>query len=76
MKKALDIQVGGSHYKEFAIQPAEFVHRNGIGFLEGNVIKYVCRHKAKNKAQDLKKAMHYLQLLLELEYPADGVSES
>jgi hypothetical protein len=60
--------VGGSHYKDFAIQPAEFIHRNGIGFLAGNIIKYVCRFKAKNGAQDLEKAMHYLQLLTELEY--------
>jgi len=66
--KAFEKQVGGSHYKDFAIQPAEFIHRNGIGFMPGNVIKYVCRHKAKNGPQDLEKALHYLQLLMELEY--------
>lgn len=65
---AKDTQIGGSHYKDFAIQPAEFIHRNQIGFLEGNVIKYTCRHKAKHGKQDLLKAIHYLQLLIELEY--------
>ena len=62
-------QVGGAHYRDFAIQPSEFIHRNRIGFLEGNVIKYVCRHAAKNGRQDIEKAIHYLQLLLEWEYP-------
>jgi hypothetical protein len=62
-------QVGGRHYADFAIQPSEFIHRNGIGFLEGNVIKYVCRHHAKNGRQDIEKAIHYLQLLLEWGYP-------
>lgn len=68
-------QVGGAHYKSFAIQPSEFIHRNGIGFLEGNVIKYVCRHKAKNGRQDIEKAIHYLQLLLEWEYPCSPTSQ-
>jgi hypothetical protein len=62
-------QIGGSHYRDFAIQPSEFIHRNGIGFLVGNVIKYVCRYKAKNGRQDLEKARHYIDLLLEWEYP-------
>jgi hypothetical protein len=62
-------QVGGGHYKDLAIQPGEFIHRNRIGFLEGNVIKYVCRHRNKNGRQDIEKAIHYLQLLLEWEYP-------
>ena len=65
---AKDTQVGGNHYKDFAIQPTEFITLNNIGFIEGNVIKYVCRHKQKNKAEDIKKAIHYLQLLLEFEY--------
>jgi hypothetical protein len=66
--KASDSQVAGGHYKAFAIQPSEFIHRNRLGFLEGNVIKYVCRHRAKNGRQDIEKAIHYLQLLLEWEY--------
>jgi hypothetical protein len=62
-------QVGGGHYKDLAIQPSEFIHRNRIGWLEGNAIKYVCRHRNKNGRQDIEKAIHYLQLLLEWEYP-------
>lgn len=62
-------QIGGSHYSRFAIQPSEFVHRNGLGWCEGNAIKYVCRHGSKNGRQDIEKAIHYLQLLLEWEYP-------
>lgn len=65
---ALDRQVGGGHYKDMAIQPVEYIHRNGLGFCEGAVIKYVSRHKSKNGAQDIEKAIHFLHLLLELEY--------
>lgn len=65
---ASEIQVGGSHYRDFAIQPAEFIHKNAIGFLAGNVIKYVCRHGKKNGVEDLKKARHYIDLLIEHEY--------
>jgi hypothetical protein len=68
LNTAFDRQEGGSHYKDFVIQPAEFIHKNGIGFLAGNVIKYVCRHREKNGAEDLRKAIHYLELLLESEY--------
>lgn len=67
--EALASQVGGSHYAKLPIQPAEFIHRNGIGFLEGNVIKYVVRHRAKNGIEDLKKARHYIDILIELAYP-------
>jgi hypothetical protein len=69
--KASEGQVGGQHYKDMAIQPAEFIQRNGISWCAGNAIKYVCRHKSKNGKQDLLKAIHYLQLLIEWEYP-DG----
>ncbi len=62
-------EVGGDHYRKFAIQPAEFCHRNGLGFIESCVIKYLCRHKAKNGRQDIEKAIHYLELLMEWEYP-------
>lgn len=67
-QKATNEQIGGSHYKDYAIQPTEFIHRNNIPFIEGNVIKYVCRHKRKNGRQDIEKAIHYLKLLLEFEY--------
>ncbi len=67
MKKtsALDVQVGGGHYKDAAIQPIQFIFANKIGFAEGNVIKYVYRYSAKNGIEDLQKAKHYLELLIE-----------
>ena len=64
---ALSIQVGGNHYKSKAIQPVEFIHANGIGFFEGNVIKYVSRWNDKGGLQDLNKAKHYLEMLIEFE---------
>jgi hypothetical protein len=67
---ALQEQVGGGHYKELAIQPVEYIHKNNLGFIEGCVIKYVTRHKSKNGQQDIYKAIHFLNLLLELEYGA------
>ena len=68
MSKALETQVGGGHYKKYKIQPVEFCQKNGLNYCESNVIKYICRHKDKNGLQDLEKAMHYIQLLIELEY--------
>lgn len=59
-------QVGGDHYRKFKIQPTEFIHKNGIPFIEGCVIKYVVRWQDKNGIQDIDKAIHYLQLLKEL----------
>lgn len=67
MTSPMDTQVGGSHYKDMAIQPAEYVYRNGIGFLEGNVIKYVSRWRKKNGLEDLRKARHTLDLLIQME---------
>ena len=60
-------QIGGTHYQSMPIQPSDFIHKNGIGFLAGNVIKYVCRYKQKGGVQDLEKAAHYIQLLIEAE---------
>jgi hypothetical protein len=60
-------QVGGSHYADYAIQPLEFCVLNNIPFLEGNVIKYICRWRKKNGVQDLEKAKHYIEMLIELE---------
>ena len=67
-KKALDVQVGGSHYKDFVIQPIEFIMKNKLNFCQGNIIKYVCRYTDKNGIEDLKKALHYINLLIQLEY--------
>lgn len=65
---ALDTQEGGSHYKDMKIQPVEFITANDMDFLQGNVVKYIARHKAKNGALDVRKALHYCQLILELQY--------
>lgn len=64
---ALEVQMGGSHYKDKAIQPVEYIHANGLGFCEGNVVKYVTRWKGKGGVADLEKARHYLDILIQLE---------
>jgi hypothetical protein len=68
MTDALSKQEGGSHYKDMKIQPVEFITANSLGFLEGNVVKYICRHQVKNGAEDIKKAIHYCELLLQTKY--------
>ena len=67
MTKALDRQVGGKHYRDMAIQPAEYIMRNGIRFAEGCVIKYVSRWRDKGGVEDLRKAAHFLEMLIEYE---------
>lgn len=62
---AKDTQIGGSHYKNMKLQPITFILKNDIPFCEGNVIKYLCRYKHKNGLEDLLKAKHYLDLLIE-----------
>lgn len=65
---ALDVQINGTHYKTMKIQPVEFILANNIGFCEGNIIKYICRYESKGEADDLRKVIHYAQLLLEEKY--------
>ncbi len=72
---ALDKQEGGNHYKDMAIQPVEFIHKNGLGFIVGNIIKYVCRYQNKTGAGDLKKARHYLDMLIEMETTHTAASD-
>ena len=67
-KKPTSTQIGGNHYKDFKIQPTEFIHANSIPFIEGNIIKYTLRHKHKNGLEDLLKAKHYIDLLISFEY--------
>lgn len=71
---AKQTQIGGDHYKNFAIQPIEYIMKNNLSFGQGNVIKYVTRYKDKNGIEDLKKAKHYIDLLIEEEY--GGVQEN
>ena len=64
---ALQTQTGGTHYKNMAIQPAEYAEKNGLSLLEGNVVKYISRWKLKGKPlEDLTKAKHCIDLLIEL----------
>ena len=65
--KPLERQEGGDHY-DLPIQPLEYIHANQLGYIEGNIIKYATRHKKKNGVEDIKKIIHYCELLLELEY--------
>ena len=65
---SLEKQVGGKHYKNFRIQPAHFINENKLLFAEGNAIKYICRHSVKGKEEDIKKAIHYLEMILERDY--------
>lgn len=60
----LATQVGGRHYKDMKIQPIEYILANGIGFVEGAVIKYVSRWRDKGGVEDLKKARHFLDILI------------
>lgn len=64
---ANSVQIGGDHYKSKAIQPWDFIVSNGMGFLAGNVVKYVTRYKDKGGISDLEKARHYLDKLIETE---------
>lgn len=70
---ALDKQVSGNHYKDCGIQPIEYIHANGLSYLEGNVIKYTTRHSKKNGRGDIEKAIHYLELILEMEYKGETI---
>ena len=55
-------QIGGSHYKNFRIQPYEFISKNNLSFFQGCVVKYVCRYLKKDKIKDLEKIIHYCEL--------------
>lgn len=65
--QALDVQVGGNHYKALKIQPIEYIHANNLGYCEGNVVKYISRWRSKGGIKDLEKVKHYVDLLIQLE---------
>ena len=65
-ESALDRQVGGEHYKNFKIQPIEFITANKLSFIQASIIKYICRYDKKNGKEDIDKAIHYCELLKEL----------
>ena len=64
----LEIQVAGGHYKSLPIQPIEFIMENELPYAEGNVVKYISRHKEKGGAEDVKKAIHYCEFILKYVY--------
>jgi len=72
--KALDKQVAGSHYKGMAIQPIEFCQKNKLRACETHAIGYICRHQKDGGAEDIRKAIHMLEILLEMEYTTSGSS--
>ena len=63
-----DKQIGGTHYRKMKIQPSKFVIENELLFPEGNVIKYICRHRFKNGKEDLLKAIHFIEMIIERDY--------
>jgi hypothetical protein len=65
-------QIGGNHYKDMPIQPIEYIAVNGLSFLQGSVVKYVSRYKAKGGLQDLEKAKHCIDLMIEFDYGNNG----
>ena len=66
---ALTRQIGGNHYKDCKIQPIEYIYSNGLDFFEGNVVKYITRHRTKGDGEkDIRKVIHYAQMILEMEY--------
>lgn len=66
---ANDKQISGTHYKQVAIQPWDYVAANNLGYFEGSAIKYVTRWRSKGGIADLQKAIHFLEKLIELESP-------
>jgi len=75
MKNPYDKQIGGSHYQKFKIQPSKFVIENELLYPEGCVIKYILRHRLKGKKEDLKKAIHFIEMIIERDYPKDFLEE-
>ena len=72
MNDPYDTQVGGNHYQTMKIQPAEFINKNEMKFAEGNAIKYICRHVNKGGLQDLEKAKHYIDMIIDRDYGDDA----
>ena len=66
---SLEKQVDGDHYKDMKIQPVQFINENRLEFSEGCAIKYICRRKKKGKIKDINKAIHYLEMIKERDYP-------
>ena len=70
-----DKQIGGKHYQNFKIQPSKFVVENELLFPEGCAIKYICRHRFKGKKEDLLKAIHFIEMIIERDYSGPAKTE-
>ena len=70
-----DKQIGGKHYQNFSIQPSKFVIENKLLFPEGCAIKYICRHQNKGGKEDLLKAIHFIEMIIERDYPQEEKSK-
>ena len=70
-----DKQIGGKHYQNFKIQPSKFVVENELLFPEGCAIKYICRHRFKGKKEDVLKAIHFLEMIIERDYSGPAKTE-
>jgi|TARA_R100001530_G_scaffold35674_1_gene27826 hypothetical protein len=68
VKLATKTQVGGDHYRVLAVQPIEYITKNKLDWCEGNIVKYITRHAVKGGKEDIKKVIHYAELLLQLKY--------
>ena len=68
MTNPYDKQIGGSHYQKFKIQPSKFVIENELLYPEGCAIKYILKHRLKGKKQDLEKAIHFIEMIIERDY--------
>ena len=68
MTNPYDKQIGGSHYQKFKIQPSKFVIENELLYPAGCAIKYILRHRLKGKKQDLEKAIHFIEMIIERDY--------
>jgi hypothetical protein len=66
--KVYNKQIGGTHYRQMKIQPSRFVIENELLFPEGSVIKYICRHPYKGGKEDLEKAKHFIDMIIERDY--------
>lgn len=73
MSEANKIQVAGCHYKVKTIQPWDYIAANELGYFEGNIVKYVSRWRDKGGVDDLRKAQHYLQKLIELQIQPERI---
>jgi|TARA_R100000935_G_scaffold51769_1_gene78585 hypothetical protein len=68
MSKTYNKQIGGNHYQKYKIQPSKFVVENKLLFPEGCAIKYIIRHQDKGGKDDLLKAIHFIEMIIERDY--------